>query len=358
MKSLFKSVNIGTMTLRNRLAMAAMTRNRSTPEGVPTKLNATYYAQRASFGLIITEGTQPSENGQGYLLTPGIYTQAQIDGWKLVTKEIHAAGSRVYIQLMHVGRIAHPANTPDEHRPVAPSPVRPAGKMVTPMGPQDMPVPRELSINEIKATIADFRHAAAYAIAAGADGVELHAANGYLVHQFLSQNANQRMDEYGGSVENRVRFAVEVATAVAEEIGAERTALHISPANTFNDIVEGDTAALYDALIAQLAPLNLSFLHIVHVGDEELLQWFRQAWPTALLVNRAGRPRENIAMDVDSGIADMASVARFALANPDLIARLKSGASFNEADPNTFYGGDERGYTDYPPRNAATLERS
>jgi N-ethylmaleimide reductase len=348
MEKLWEPVTIGQMTLKNRLAMAPMTRSRSTPEGVPTKLNATYYGQRASFGLIVTEGTQPSEDGQGYLLTPGIYTQDQIDGWKLVTDQVHAEGGRIYIQLLHVGRIAHPANTPHGRQPVGPSAIRPAGKMFTMQGLQDMPEPRELSIDEIDGTIRDFRHAAACAIAAGADGVEIHGANGYLIHQFLSENANRRSDKYGGSIANRVRFAVEVTAAVADEIGARRTAFHISPGNPFNDIVEGDTRALYTSLITQLAPLELAYLSIVHAGDDELLRWICQVWPTSLLVNRQDRPREDIAIDVESGSADMASVGKFALANPDLVARLQSGATLNAPDPSTFYSGGERGYTDYP----------
>ncbi len=348
MEKLWEPITIGQMTLKNRLAMAPMTRDRATPDGVPTELSATYYGQRASFGLIVTEGTQPSDDGQGYLFTPGIYTQEQIAGWKLVTDKVHAEGGRIYIQLMHVGRIAHPANTPHGRLPVAPSAIRPAGKMFTMQGPQDMPEPRELSIPEIDETIRDFRHAAACAIAAGADGVEIHGANGYLLHQFLSENANRRSDEYGASIANRVRFAVKVAAAVADEIGAGRTAFHISPGNAFNDIVEGDTSALYTSLITQLAPLNLAFLSTVHAGDDELLRWIRQAWPTSLLVNRQDRPRADIAIDVESGSADMASVGKFALANPDLVARLKSGAALNAPDPNTFYSGGERGYTDYP----------
>jgi N-ethylmaleimide reductase len=346
------------MTLKNRLAMAPMTRDRSTPEGVPTEVNATYYGQRASFGLIVTEGTQPSEDGQGYLLTPGIYTQPQIAGWKLVTDRVHAEGGRIYIQLMHVGRIAHPANTPHGRQPVGPSAIRPAGKISTMQGPQDMPEPRELSIDEIDETIRDFRHAAACAIAAGADGVEIHGANGYLIHQFLSENANRRSDKYGASIANRVRFALEVAVAVADEIGAARTAVHISPGNAFNDIAEGDTSALYASLIAQLAPLDLAFLSTVHAGDDELLRRIRRTWPTSLLVNRQDRPRADIAIDVESGSADMASVGKFALANPDLVARLKSGATLNEPDPSTFYAGGERGYTDYPALTPFAAARS
>jgi len=348
MEKLWQPVSIGSLRVKNRLAMAPMTRSRSTPQGVPTKLNATYYQQRASFGITISEGTQPSEDGQGYLLTPGIYDQQQIAGWKLVSDAVHCAGGILFIQLMHTGRISHPANTPHGRQPVAPTPVRPAGHMFTASGPQDMPVPRELGTEEIASTIRDFQHAARCAIASGADGVELHAANGYLIHQFLSENANRRTDRYGGSLENRVRFAIEVAAAVAQEIGADRTGIHISPGNPYNDIVEGDTTGLYQKLVSGLSPLGLAYLHVVQTDDEQRLKWFRSTWPTALLVNRAGRPREQIATDVDAGLADVATVARFALANPDLITRLKNGAPFNEADASTFYGGDEHGYTDYP----------
>jgi N-ethylmaleimide reductase len=348
METLWEPVSIGRMSLKNRLAMAPMTRDRSTPEGVPTTVNAKYYAQRAALGLIVTEGTQPSDDGQGYLLTPGIYTDDQVAGWKMVTDQVHAAGGSIYIQLMHVGRIAHPSNTPHGRQPVAPSPIRPAGKMHTAAGPQDMPEPRALSIEEIAQTIRDFRHAASCAIAAGADGVEIHSANGYLPHQFLSENANQRTDAYGGSIENRIRFALEVATGIADEIGADRTAIHLSPANSLNDIVEGDTTALYHSLITQLAPLNLAFLSLVHAGDEELLRWIRGAWKTALLVNRQDRPRADISVDIDADIAEMASVGRFALANPDLVLRLQSDEPLNEPDHNTLYSGGERGYTDYP----------
>jgi N-ethylmaleimide reductase len=348
MERLWEPVVLGRMTLPNRLAMAAMTRDRATPSGTPTDVNARYYAQRASVGLIVSEGTQPSDDGQGYLLTPGIYTDEHIAGWKLVTDRVHAAGGRLFIQLMHAGRVSHPDNTPHHRQPVAPSAVRPVAKMFTARGLQELPEPRELSRDEIAGTIRDYRHAARAAIAAGADGVELHGANGYLIHQFLSENANLRTDSYGGGIENRVRFGVEVAAAVAEEIGADRTGLRISPGNKMNDIVEGETGPLYHALVVELARLNLAYLHIVQADDDELLRWIRPHWPTSLIVNRPGRPREKIAMDVDAGLADMASVAAFALANPDLVARLKSEAPLNLADRATFYGGSERGYTDYP----------
>ncbi|AXI80777.1 alkene reductase [Peterkaempfera bronchialis] len=346
--ALWNPVTLGDIPLEHRLAMAPMTRDRSTPEGVPTELNAEYYAQRASMALIITEGTQPSADGQGYLLTPGIHSEQHIAGWRKVADAVHEAGGRMVIQLMHTGRISHPDNTLHGRRPVAPSEVRPAGAMFTASGPQEMPVPRELSTQEVAATVDDYRRAAAAAIEAGADGVEIHGANGYLVHQFLSSNANLRTDRYGGSVENRIRFAVEVATAVADEIGAGRTGFRISPGNPFNDIVEADTAELYPALVGALAPLGLAYLHIAHGGDEQLLRSLRDAWPTAVVLNRGGADLDARVADIEAGLADVITVGAMALANPDLVERVRSGAPLNTPDPSTFYGGGEAGYTDYP----------
>jgi N-ethylmaleimide reductase len=315
---------------------------------IPHELNAEYYGQRAGLGLLISEGTQPSEDGQGHMLTPGIHTQGQVAGWELVTDAVHAAGGHFLIQLMHAGRIAHPDNTPHHRTPLAPSAVRPEGMMFTASGPRHMPQPVALDASGITQTIDDFRRADALALAAGADGVEIHGANGYLLHQFLSENANQRTDGYGGPLQNRVRFTLEVSAAVAEEIGADRTGIRLSPGNTFNDIAEGDTWALYQTLVPQLAELDLAYLHIMHFGDEALLTWIRTAWPTTLIVNRGGRPVARIADDVATGVADIASVAAFALANPDLVDRLRAEASLNDADPATFYGGGAAGYTDYP----------
>ena len=346
--SLWKPITIGEIHLEHRLAMAPMTRDRSTPEGVPTQLNAEYYAQRASTALIITEGTQPSDDGQGYMLTPGIYNDEQIAGWTGVTDAVHNAGGRIVIQLMHVGRISHPSNTSHGRQPVAPSAVKPAGQMFTASGPQEIPEPRALSEQEIADTVQDFRHAAAAAIAAGADGVEIHGANGYLVQQFLSSNANQRTDRYGGSIPNRIRFAVEVASAVAEEIGPGRTGIRISPGNPFNDIVEDDVPELYEALLDALAPLGLAYLHVLHGGNEDLLRSIRHDWPGALVLNRPGADMETRARDIDDGLADVIAVGTMVLTNPDLVTRVKTGAPLNEPDPSTFYGGDERGYTDYP----------
>jgi N-ethylmaleimide reductase len=298
--------------------------------------------------LIITEGTQPNADGQGYPLTPGIYNAAHIAGWRLVTDAVHDAGGRIFIQLMHVGRISHPLNTPHGRQPVSPSAVRAGGTIFTSVGALPFPTPRALSSDEIAQTIRDHRLAAAAAIEAGADGVEIHAANGYLAHQFLSSNVNRRTDAYGGSVENRIRFAVEVANAVADEIGAHRTGVVISPGNAFNDIVENDVEDVYPALVRELSKLHLAFLNVVHTGNEPLVRSLRHDWPTAFLLNRSGAEIDTRIRDLDSGLADVITVGAHALANPDLVTRLKVGAPLNEADKSTFYGGGERGYTDYP----------
>ncbi|MFI0237830.1 alkene reductase [Streptomyces sp. NPDC016845] len=351
--ALWQPVRAGSIRLPHRLAMAPMTRSRSTPEGVPTELNAEYYAQRASMALIITEGTQPSPDGQGYSLTPGIHSPEQVSGWRKVADAVHAAGGRIVVQLMHTGRIAHPDNTPHARRPVAPSAVRPAGLMYTAAGPQEMPEPRALSTDEVTATVDDFRRAAAYAVEAGADGVEIHGANGYLVHQFLSGNANERTDRYGGSVAHRIRFAVDVASAIADEIGADRTGIRLSPGNAYNDIREDDTHELYPALVRALASLDLAYLHLMHTGDEELLRALRSLWPGTLVLNRAGAELDARVKDVADGLADVVTVGATALANPDLVDRIRSGAPLNTPDPATFYGGGAGGYTDYPARGGA-----
>jgi len=347
-ETLWRPIKAGDLELNHRLAMAPMTRSRSTPAGIPTEMNAEYYAQRASTALIISEGTQPSDDGQGYILTPGIYTDAQIAGWRKVTDAVHSAGGKIVIQLMHVGRIAHPANTPHGRQPVAPSAVQPKAKMFTMTGLQDIPAPRALSEAEIASTVRDYRHAAAAAIKAGADGIEIHGANGYLVHQFLADNANLRTDRYGGSVENRIRFAVEVASAVADEIGAGRTGIRISPGNPFNDIVETNVPKVYEMLVRELGQLNLAYLHVMHMGDEGLLRTIRGIWPGVLFLNRPGADIATRTSDIESGVADVITVGGMNLANPDLIERIKRNAPLNAPDPATFYGGGAKGYTDYP----------
>lgn len=342
---------LGRVKLPHRLAMAPMTRNRANSDGTPGALAATYYGQRASLGLIITEGTQPCEDGQGYLNTPGIYTPEHIAGWRQVAEAVHAGGGVLFIQLMHAGRMAHPDNTVHHRQPVAPSAISAEEDIVTASGPQKTPVPRELSHEDVQATIGHFAHAAASAIDAGADGVEIHAANGYLPHQFLSPNANHRTDAYGGSVENRSRFTIDVAGAIADRIGADRVGIRISPGMRLAGIDEGDTQNVrtqYEHLVGALAPMRLAYLHVHHAGDDELLRSLRRIWPTAVLVVRDGRTREHIADDIDAGLADIAPLGRFALANPDIVERLRIGAPLNEINPATHYGGGADGYTDYP----------
>ncbi|WP_218712329.1 alkene reductase [Arthrobacter sp. BF1] len=351
LSSLWQPFTLGRVELSHRLALAPMTRNRAQADGTPGDLVAEYYGQRASLGLLITEGVQPSADGQGYLNTPGIYTPEHIAGWRKVADAVHTGGGSLFIQLMHAGRTSHPDNTPHHRQPVAPSAISAGVEIGTPSGQQPTPVPRELSIEDIQATIAEFVHAAASAIAAGADGVEIHGANGYLLHQFLSPNANHRTDSYGGSIENRSRFVIEVARAVAQEIGADRVGIRLSPSMPLGGINEGEVADVrvqYGHLVGELACLNLAYLHLHHVGDDELLQSFREVWPTAVLVVRYGRTREQIAADIDAGFADIAPVGRMALANPDVVERLRAQAPMNDLDPATIYGGGESGYTDYP----------
>lgn len=339
MGRLWEPTTVDEILLENRLAMAPMTRDRSTPGGVPTGMNAEYYARRASTGLIVTEVTQPSDDGRGYLPAPGNYTDEHIAGWRGVSGAVH------------IGRISHPSNAPHGRRPAVPSAVRPGGRTFTASGPQKMPRPRALSTREVAGIERDFRRAAAAAIAAGADGAEIHAANGYLVQQFLSRNANRRTDRYGGPVPNRILFAVGVASAVAEEIGPGRT--RVSPGNPFDDIVEDDVAGLYGALLDALAPLGLAHVHVLHGGNQGLRRSIRHGWPGALPLNRGGADIQTRARDIEDGLADVFSVGAMVLAHPDLADRIKTGAPLDEPDRGTFYGGAEGGYAAYPTTIAA-----
>lgn len=349
MSTLFESVAVGRYTLQNRLAMAPMTRSRAQPDGTPGQLSAEYYRQRASAGLIVTEGIQPSDDGQGYLFTPGIYSDAHVAGWRQVTDAVHARGARIFFQLMHAGRMSHPDNTPHHRQGVAPSAIAPGGGMFTMTGMQDIPVPRALSTDEVRHTVNDFRIAARRAIEAGADGVELHGANAYLIQQFFAPSANTRTDAYGGSLENRARFAIEVARAVADEIGADRTAIRLSPGSTLWGIDEGAQGPdLYRYLVAELDKLGLAYVHLLQQGDETLLADIRRLWRGALVLNRPGRPREQVGSDIASGLAQVESYGQMALANPDFVERLKANAPMNEADRTSYFGGGAQGYTDYP----------
>lgn len=349
MDTVFTPVRLGRYTLSNRLVMAPMTRSRAQADGTPGELSATYYGQRATLGLIVSEGTQPSSDGQGYLSTPGIHSDAHVAGWKKVADAVHARGSRLFIQLMHVGRMSHPDNTQHGRQGVAPSAIAPGAPMFTAAGMQDIPVPRALDTAEVRATIDDFRQAARRAIEAGADGVEIHGANAYLVHQFIAPSANTRDDEYGGSIANRARFAIEVARAIAGEIGADRTAIRLSPGMALWGIDEGSEGpALYRYLTAELDRLGLAYLHLTHQGDDALLADMRRLWSGTLVLNRPGRARAQVGADIASGMAELEAYGVMALANPDLVERLRTGAALNEPQREGFFGGSERFYTDYP----------
>ncbi|WP_431784456.1 alkene reductase [Streptomyces chumphonensis] len=350
--ALFEPLTLGKIALRNRLVMAPMTRNRATVDGLATPLMAEYYAQRAQAGLIVTEGVQPSQVGQGFLNTPGLHTDEQTASWRQVTDAVHAAGGRIVVQLMHSGRIGHPSLYPSAHRSVAPSPLAAGGQCFTPQGMTDYEVPHELTVEEIAATVADFADASRRAVDAGFDGVELHAGNGFLLHQFLSDNTNHRTDGYGGDLAGRVRLTVEVAEAAAEAIGADRVGLRISPANPYNDIVEGDTDELYGALLPALPPL--AFLHVMEAQCRPVTRTVREAWQGALVLNphrdaQAGAVTPEVAAEaLEEGLADAVALGALFLANPDLPARIRAGGPYNTLDEGTFYGGDHRGYTDYP----------
>lgn len=357
MDELFTPLRVGKMTLPNRLVMAPMTRSRSVDRSV-NALTAAYYAQRATAGLIITEGTQPSVIGQGYIDTPGLHSAEQAAAWRGVTDAVHAAGGRIFVQLMHSGRVGHPSLYPDGALPVAPSAIATGGQMYTPHGMVDHPVPREMTLKDFGWAVADFVSAAEYAMDAGFDGVELHGANGYLIQQFLADGSNHRTDAYGGSVENRVRFADEVVRTVSDAIGPERVGIRISPGSTSEGVSESDPAELYGTLIRTLAPHGLAYVHIMEFGHREVTELIRSAWPGTLILNphRTGtepavtpEAAREVLLD---GLADAVSLASLWLANPDLPRRIRSGGPFNPSDTSTYFGGDHRGYTDYPTLSA------
>jgi N-ethylmaleimide reductase len=353
--SLFDPLTVGRLQVPNRVVMAPMTRSRAGLGGVPTEVMATYYSQRAGAGLIVSEGTQPSAVGQGYPSTPGLHTDEQVAGWRVVTDAVHAAGGRIVAQLMHTGRIGHPSLLPDGLVPVAPSAVRAAGQVFTPGGMQDHVVPQALTEQGIAETVADYGAAARRAVEAGFDGVEVHAANGYLPHQFLAGSSNQRTDGYGGSPAARTRFVVEVVQATVDAIGADRVGIRISPGNTFNDVVEEDVLETYTALLEQLAPLGLAYLNLIEARDDAVNERILSLWADGVL---AVNPSPLVQLQAPAGKdgaerwlargADLITLGRTFLANPDLVERLATDAPLNEPDSSTFYGGTEQGYTDYP----------
>jgi len=346
---LFSPFRLGRLDLPNRVVMAPMTRSRALG-GVPNELMRDYYVQRASAGLIVTEGAAPAPEGLGYARIPGLYSDAQVRGWRAVTDAVHAAGGRIVAQLMHVGRVAHPLNLPADARMVAPSAVAAAGMMYTDaQGPQPMPAPEEMSAADVAAARDGFVLASKNAIAAGFDGVELHGANGYLLEQFLNPHSNRRTDAYGGSVEARARFVTEVAQASAEAIGADRVGIRLSPYNTFNDM------GLHDEVHAQYATLarslrGLLYVHLIASRDEAFpttLGAVREAFGGPIMLN-GGFDRARADATIASGQADLVSFGRPFIANPDLVARMQRGGEIAAPSPETFYTPGPVGYVDYP----------
>jgi len=353
MTDLFAPYQLGRLELANRFVMAPLTRNRAGEGEAPTALAAEYYAQRAGAGLIVSEGTQPSKVGQGYPHTPGLHTDEQVAGWRLVADAVHARGGRIVAQLMHAGRIGHPSISGLQS--VAPSAITPEGQVFTPDGMQDYQEPRALGTDELPGVVAEFVDAARRAVEAGLDGIELHAANGYLLHQFLADGSNTRTDAYGGSPENRARFVVEVATAVSAAIGADRVGIRISPGHPFGDITETEVEQTYAALVERLAPLGLLYLHVLEGPDSSYAEAIRKTFGGPVIFNdgfTTTSTLDNAQQLVDAGAADLVAFGRLYIANPDLVERLQSGAPLNEPDSDTFYGGGAHGYTDYPTLTA------
>jgi len=356
---LLTPVQIGPYSLANRMVMAPLTRNRAGPGGVPQALNAAYYAQRATAGLIVTEASQISPQGLGYPNTPGIHEPEQVAGWRPVTEAVHARDGRIFLQLWHVGRISHPTLQPDGALPVAPSAIRPDGQAVTYEGMRDFVTPRALTLAEIPDIIDQYRTAARNALSAGFDGVEVHAANGYLLDQFLRDGSNRRDDAYGGPIANRARLLLEVTEAVAKVWGANRVGIRISPVNSFNSMADSDPDAIFGHVARALNRFGLAYLHVVErdISDQESEPGYdRRRLRTAFdgpYVANGGYDRLRGDWALASGAADLVAFGKAFLANPDLPERFRGNAPLNQPDPATFYGGDGRGYTDYPALDSA-----
>lgn len=366
MELLFEPIRLGGLELPHRIVMAPLTRSRARqPGNVPTPLNACYYAQRASAALIISEATQVSMQGQGYAWTPGIHSREQIDGWRAVSEAVHAEGGRMFMQLWHVGRISHPALQPDQMLPVAPSAIRPSGQafIENERGePEFVPfvTPRPLQIEEMPYLVRQYVRGARNAQRAGMDGVEVHAANGYLLDQFLRDGSNKRDDIYGGSIENRARLMLQVMQGVAEEIGPDRTGIRLSPVTPANDASDSNPQPVFEYTVEQLDRLDLAYIHLIEGqtgGDRNfgsgfdyaaLRRRFRGSW----IVNNGYSP-EMARAAVAGGSADLVAFGRSFISNPDLVARLRRDAPLAKAHRATFYGGGAEGYTDYPILEAA-----
>jgi len=352
---LFTPLTVGDIALKNRVVMAPLTRNRaSRGSDAPNDLNVEYYRQRAGAGLIISEGTQVSQQGQGYVWTPGMYSQAQVAGWKAVTDAVHAEGGKIVAQLWHVGRVSHVSLQPDQKAPVAPSPLQAKTKTYIESGFTDVSLPREIALDEIPAIVAEFAAAAENAKAAGFDGVEIHGAHGYLIDQFLRDDSNKRSDAYGGSIENRVRFALDVVEAVARVFDKGRVGIRISPVSPANDARDSNPQALFEHLVTRLNATGIAFIHVVEGATREARDYLpfdygalRKAFKGTYIANNS-MTRALAIEAVEDGHADAVSFGRLYIANPDLAERLEQDAALNEPDVATFYGGDAKGYTDYP----------
>jgi len=360
-EKLFTPLKAGAIELPNRVVMAPLTRNRALPDGdVPHALNAEYYAQRAGYGLLITEASQISPQGKGYAWTPGIYSDGQIAGWSKVTEAVHKAGGRIVIQLWHVGRVSHNVLQPGGVAPVGPSAIAARTKTYDGQGFVATSLPRALDIDEIPGIVADYGRAATRALEAGFDGIEIHAANGYLIDQFLRDGSNQRTDAYGGPVVNRARLLREVVEAVTRAIPADRVGIRFSPFSNANDVTDSDPAATFAYAIEQIAPAGLAYLHMVEGqtgGPRDLppgcdIQALRRLFKGAYMANN-GYDRDLAIAAVADGRADLIAFGKLAISNPDLVERLEKNAPLNDPDKATFYGGGAAGYTDYPRLDAA-----
>lgn len=351
-KNLFSETKLGAITAKNRIMMAPLTRNRAAAGNIPQAMNVEYYRQRATAGVIITEATQVSPQGVGYPNTPGIHSAEQVAGWKKVTDAVHKEGGKIILQLWHVGRISHPSMQPDNALPVAPSAIKPEGEAVTYEGMKPYVEPHALTKDEIRDILEQYKIATENAKAAGFDGVEVHAANGYLIDQFLRDASNNRNDEYGGSIENRYRFLGEVLGTVMYAWDAQHVGVRLSPENTFNSITDSDPQKLFNYVTEQLGRINLAYLHIVE-GD--MVNGSRKLDYVSFKNNFSGHYMANFAYNFDKaqqaikeGLADSVAFGALYIANPDLVERFKLGAELNTPNPETFYGGDEVGYIDYP----------
>ncbi len=355
-QKLFSPATLGKLTLQNHIVMAPMTRSRAKVNHIPTPIMVEYYTQRVSAGLIITEGTSPSPNGDGYARIPGLYNADQVNAWKPVTKAVHEEGCKIFVQLMHTGRIGHPANLTNGGEVIAPSAVAAGGEMYTDTeGMQPHPTPRALTTDEVKNAIQEFVVASQNAIEAGFDGVELHAANGYLLEQFLNPSSNQRTDDFGGSVENRSRFVLETAEAVGKAIGFEKTGIRLSPYGANGDMHPYDEVdETYAYLAKQLNELGLVYIHLVDHSamgapavPSHIVETIRNAFNGTLILS-GGYDAGRAETDLDNNKGDLIAFGRPFISNPDLVERLKTGAELNQPDPDTFYTPGEEGYTDYP----------